>query len=131
LPSGHATEAFLVATWLRRLVPSANPENTAEQLRLQAGRIATNRVIAGVHFPVDSVAGRLLGETLAEYLIARCADNPTFAHRRFSGPLHAPDEDFNVSETAQPAFQTISPKLKTMPSPLLKWLWDKAEAEWL
>ncbi len=78
-PSGHATEAFNfatvlallslaaegdatpVATLLARLAPGSAA--TAAQLmpfRL-AARIADNRTVAGVHFPVDSAHGALLG----------------------------------------------------------------------
>ena len=38
-------------------------------------RIAVNRTVAGVHFPIDSVAGALLGLTLAEYLVNLCQEN--------------------------------------------------------
>ena len=47
-------------------------ELRTEQLMRQAARVAINRTVAGVHFPVDSTAGRVLGVTLAEYFIARC-----------------------------------------------------------
>ena len=68
-PSGHSTQAFMLAFLMEKLLNL--PDDAAEQLERQAARIATNRVVAGVHFPVDSVAGRLLGRTLAEYVLAR------------------------------------------------------------
>ena len=76
LPSGHATEAFAVAWLLLRLLsskPGLNaPPGFVQQLMAQAARIAINRTVAGLHFPVDSLAGQLLGLSIAEYFVARC-----------------------------------------------------------
>ena len=77
LPSGHATEGFLFAHILFKLIEglkgsSADYSVWNEQLMRQASRIAVNRTIAGVHFPIDSVAGCLLGLTLSEYFVALC-----------------------------------------------------------
>lgn len=71
LPSGHATEAFLVATILRNLARSAQhqPYLADQQLLRQAARIAQNRTVAGVHFPVDSAAGATLGVSLGGYIL--------------------------------------------------------------
>ena len=70
-PSGHATQAFMLARLLDGLLGlSIHAPSKALQLYRQASRIATNRVVAGVHFPVDSVAGRLLGHVIAEYVLA-------------------------------------------------------------
>ncbi|PWK57929.1 PAP2 superfamily protein [Silicimonas algicola] len=86
-PSGHAIEVFAAATVLARLTTGLGPkaamtETTARGRRAGmafrlAHRIATNRSIAGVHFPVDSgagaVAGCLLGE--AVYRVATGLDD--------------------------------------------------------
>ena len=80
-PRGHATQAYAVAYVLKALLnlkPSTwTHKIVIDQLDRQAARIATNRVIAGVHFPVDSMAGRMLGVALGEYFVGRC----TGAHR--------------------------------------------------
>ena len=68
-----------------------------DQLDRQSARIATNRVIAGVHFPVDSMAGRMLGVALGEYFYGRCTGNQTFMSRKFiaAGIDADPTTDFN------------------------------------
>lgn len=72
-PSGHATEAFAIATVLHRLMtgmPAAtgmvSPVHPCFQL---AFRIAANRVVAGVHFPIDSATGAVLGCAIADALL--------------------------------------------------------------
>jgi undecaprenyl-diphosphatase len=56
LPSGHATVAFACATALALPVP-----RLAVPLYALAALIAWSRVYVGVHFPLDILAGALLG----------------------------------------------------------------------
>lgn len=63
-PSGHATLARVYA----RLLAVIYPER-AELFEQQGDQAALNRVIGGVHHPSDIIAGRKLGDILAdEYL---------------------------------------------------------------
>jgi membrane-associated phospholipid phosphatase len=95
-PSGHATEAFAFATILSALrltsdpvarrdgiiptllakltapMESAAPADPDLLLFRLASRIADNRTVAGVHYPMDSAAGALLGFGTALAFVAHC-----------------------------------------------------------
>ena len=74
-----------------------------DQLDRVSARITTNRVIAGVHFPVDSMAGRMLGVALGEYFYGRCTGDQTFMSRKFhaAGIDANSTTDFNPFNTAR------------------------------
>jgi acid phosphatase (class A) len=68
-PSGHSTRGMADALILAELVPEAR-----KALLDRGQRIGFDRVVAGVHFPSDVVAGRVLGQAIAHALLA----NPGF-----------------------------------------------------
>ena len=113
-PSGHATETFISAFVLWQLIrasgtqPYADPLNSwAEQLLRLANRIAVNRTVAGVHFPIDSAAGAVLGLTLGRYFVARCLRDPLAP---VAVPLQTYDA-FTFDGTVFPATNNIVPPL--------------------
>jgi membrane-associated phospholipid phosphatase len=138
-PSGHATETFMIATVLQELLQHSTHKGAKyhEQLQRFAARVAVNRTVAGLHYPVDSAAGRMLGTALGQFFVARCrGDEVTewgFDGRKFHGRHQAPvDFDLRVSMTdgasgyysCQPAAWRVSQ------APLLGWVWKQAAAEW-
>ena len=115
LPSGHATEAFTMARVLWTLMSRASnlPYGDAawgEQLMRLAARVAINRTVAGVHFPIDSVAGAILGLTLARYLEARCSngqtpgEEPRLQGRSFDGTAFPAPAETSTSRRASSVF---------------------------
>lgn len=68
-PSGHATGTYTIAFILQELDPA-----NAKQYLADAKRIAENREIAGLHYPSDTEAGRLLARQIADSLLS----NKTF-----------------------------------------------------
>ena len=140
-PSGHATQVHAVAHVLKSLL-NLNPANQGhkmikDQLERQAARIATNRVVAGVHFPVDSMAGRMLGVALGEYFVARCTQVLTLRGRTFlaAGIDGAPTIDFNPFNVAQDLdaagqFYSQAGAGNIAPSTLMLHVWNQARAEW-
>lgn len=152
LPSGHSTEAFLVARLLWKLLIQSDVRQYndraywGEMLMRQASRIATNRTVAGVHFPVDSVAGELLGLTLADHIHSQsCGGN--WWSTRFDGPKFNANEDFDWHKvycadgdvlkkdaTSKSGVWAESEEHTAgaydAPSPILVWLWNKALSEW-
>jgi membrane-associated phospholipid phosphatase len=143
-PSGHATESFAVAVLLEALLHAAttgdaksNGSASREQLQRLAARIATNRVVAGVHFPVDSACGRLLGTALAEFLVARATGGRVhergFDGRLFEGP-NGEALDFSLHQSMDHArgnaYTRSSSTTSVGQAPLLAWLWEEALKEW-
>lgn len=70
-PSGHASRSTVFALVLAELFPSSR------EALLRIGRdIGWNRVVAGVHYPSDILAGRVLGQAIARAMLR----NPQFLH---------------------------------------------------
>ena len=68
-PSGHAASAWAISYLLQELDP-----DSTEQYHQSATAIAHHREIAGLHYPSDSDAGRLLARQILDLLLA----NPHF-----------------------------------------------------
>jgi membrane-associated phospholipid phosphatase len=155
LPSGHSTETFTCALVFWNLLrasglkPYREPLWGEELMRL-ASRVAINRTVAGVHFPVDSAAGCVLGLTLATYMTVRCTGSGQYMPWKFDGtayPLPSankpPPNDgdfywrelFKVEPTIEQkttgyATPLASTGLSADKSPILEKLWTKALEEW-
>jgi hypothetical protein len=146
-PSGHSTQAHAVAYVLHKLLDldttKTGHRRVIGQLRRQAARIATNRVVAGVHFPVDSMAGRMLGVALGEYFVGRCtgtAVTQNFMSRTFNAGIidSAATTEFNPFNAAQDLDQAPGAgKLYSFISgsgvkqtDLMAYIWVKAHDEW-
>ncbi|MBA4261751.1 MAG: phosphoesterase [Comamonadaceae bacterium] len=142
-PSGHATEAFIAATLLNALLRAARPgkkhkdgnDATAVQLQRQAYRIAVNRTVAGVHYPVDSAVGRVLGTLLGEFLVGRCTGGKlrerAFAGSTYSGPGGSA-RDFDLADSIDngQAGSQVGAAFALPEGPLMAWLWTEALKEW-
>ncbi|HEV7915762.1 MAG TPA: phosphatase PAP2 family protein, partial [Albitalea sp.] len=135
LPSGHATDAYFVASLLRELLPGPSYERVDVQMRRLAYRIADNRVVAGLHFPMDSVAGCLLGDTLAAYFASACTGKSgNICGARFEGKKLAAGSATGPlmldEKNGYEAFKAFAAKggAETCgnPSDLLKRMWTSA-----
>jgi hypothetical protein len=158
LPSGHCTQSYVVVEVLKALLnikgTNAGPVSFGLQLDRMAARIATNRVIAGVHFPVDNVAGRLLGKVLGEYFVYRCGGaagkSMPWHTGQFHGTQFEPNGDFQPFQQAinlggagkaspgqyyqytQPLDLNGVPTVPgAAPEGVLQFLWEKAVEECL
>ena len=65
-PSGHATRGALLAAVLAELAPPGR----REALVRRGAQIGHDRVVAGVHYPSDVLAGQRLGDALARALLS-------------------------------------------------------------
>lgn len=143
LPAGHANEAHVTAAMLAALAGQAAGTSTHQVLRRLAHRIAENRVVAGLHFPVDNVAGRLLGDSLGSYLLAACGARTRWGGGEFLGntlltadailPSHElNDQDSSADGRANGPGCTAFVEQRAAPAlPVFRQMWLDAQAEWV
>lgn len=134
-PSGHSTEAHCAAGVLMAISKQGPGTPLGDMLLRLAGRIAINRTVAGVHFPIDSRAGQVLGACLAEYVQGRATGKARVRHRIFDAS-DSLQEDFlgyplhNAEKTDDKGLGTVA-KAATVPkSALLASVWEEAQNEW-
>lgn len=137
-PSGHATEAYALATILHHLQnPSASASDGIRSQDMAyriAHRIAVNRTVAGVHFPVDSAAGAVLGTVLAEVVIALGTEGNLPIANYGPGAMHLNDTDQDGGDFTQAWFRrayvpTINGAVSDN-TPLFKRFWQTVAKEW-
>src|SRR5262249_24083680 len=99
-----------------------------------AERIAVNRTVAGVHFPIDTWAGAVLGRTVGQLVLAHCgapveigahsykAHNTDFSLHAFMDKGQGPGSAHAAGVNSHGSFSIGA-------SDKFKWLWGKAEAE--
>lgn len=134
LPSGHATEAYMIANVLLGIVAEVKKQKPAgfDDLVLgQAERIAKNRTVAGLHFPMDSVAGCILGTGLAEFFLAK-AKSGAYRQRTYHGRALANGAaDFSGDEAGHNnSVIKQGHEVSITSAPRLNWLWRRVIAEW-
>jgi hypothetical protein len=70
-PAGHAVQAYLISCLLAYSLPRIPQQDTSFGLEKASGplfdladRVSENRVVAGLHYPTDIVAGKAVGAAL-------------------------------------------------------------------
>ncbi|MFT8395801.1 phosphatase PAP2 family protein [Propionibacterium sp.] len=70
-PSGHTTMAYSTGIALAQLLPQLGPE-----IITRASEAGNNRIVLGVHYPLDIMGGRIIGQANNSYL---WSDSNTFS----------------------------------------------------
>lgn len=135
LPSGHATMSALDAALLGSLLyPPGHPfaDERRRKLDRLARRIAFNRVVAGVHFPVDSVVGYALGMQIARLLLVLAgktdARKPALVDET---AFRAIDAKLELREHGTPPEPTTEGDYRCTVAPAFAELWRRTEQELL
>jgi hypothetical protein len=137
-PSAHATEAFAVAEVLKAILDvavnaHADRDNRVALVDKQAERIAVNRTVAGVHYPIDTWAGATLGRIVGKLILRLCGQGGQVGDRHYMPKAH----DFFVNDFTE-AFETPSGDgpinthgegSSVSQTPHFTWLWGKMVEE--
>ena len=142
-PMGHSTQIYAVVSILKRLIRDGLghlPSDLETQMDRLARRMSENRIVAGVHFPVDLYGGTALGLVLGRYAFERFTEasittreDPIVDLNAASSPqalasqwIAAFDSESAWSADAKNA---VALERFSVGSPTLRATWDRAVAE--
>lgn len=136
MPSGHAIAAFVASRLLNTLLNksvSGGVHTVGIALDRTARRIAANRVVAGLHFPLDNNAGWCVAESTFEILSMMAGHvSVAPASRVFDADITAvsglPNDDLALNDDAVGS-TTQASQAAVVGSLLLTQLWEAAQAE--
>jgi membrane-associated phospholipid phosphatase len=110
-PSGHATESRLVSDLLLALLEGCIPQDwkdvVPKTLHALSDRVAENRVVAGVHYPVDSDGGKDMAKQVIAALAKRVKDASESGRQGTTSSL--PDTFAELWQLARAEWSTIAP----------------------
>jgi hypothetical protein len=136
---GHMSEAVIAANLLSALTQQASSAawvEMSDQLRRTAVRVGQNRVVAGVHYPIDLAGGLAVGQWIGQYLRAKAVEDGSvsmpvqeFDAQKFS---NSPISANNWSEilTDVKTGENQVEKIDVTQSPFLHAVMKQARAEW-
>jgi membrane-associated phospholipid phosphatase len=132
-PSAHATEAYAVNKVLSVLSDKwGSFEDLATRHAMMRGlaeRIAVNRTVAGVHFPIDSWAGAVLGTAIGEAVLGLCGvDSHDITNYEYTADNHDFSDFAFVNEAASHGV-TEHNRFTISQGQNWNWLWNSALAE--
>ena len=123
----------MIAYVLPYLISATAADQTkyGTQLAAQAERIAQNRTVAGLHFPVDSHAGQILARVLADYFLHYCGLANPVMQRTINPNPTVTDADFVPAQHLKDS----NPTAATLPAidptkTVLGWLANQTKTEW-
>jgi hypothetical protein len=125
---GHAAQAFSVARTLQLL--GLNDASLVPQLYRLAYRISENRIVAGVHYPLDLPAGARLGIRIAEYVFARAQAKGVSLSARYTYELPFTDDRVDLSNVVTEAYNEKELEGKFVANPIISAFWANAAREW-
>jgi hypothetical protein len=150
----------LLAEKEKQVYSQASDRPWREQFLRLAARIAVNRVIAGVHFPIDNAAGMVLGVQLGRYFSSLATTGAPVPGWEFNSaqygeedfpwrniittllqsppgnvPVEVPAQSGDGTEKTEPNYLTrldveSAPQQSRYAPNSLGWLWEKAKKEW-
>ena len=133
-PSAHAAQAMAMARVIEALLRAradhfGDMEKRIDLSYRQAHRIAVNRTVAGVHYPMDSAAGARLGLQMGQILVAAMNGGGVVRALPEFDPDAMPEADFLYADAAALRAPGAGAEVAVAADPLLSWLWTEAKAE--